>query len=163
MLSSISTLIYIQLTAKRKIVLHGGRSWKQLRSPSGRADGDDDDDGAETGLMIRRPAISSSEWPSGKWFPVISSRPALTPVVLELRQRSPRPAVTFPAARHHELEQYKIIPLGDRGRCLRTACPRLLSETGTTGTGTRNVLSCESNALTITRPDHYTTSRWRGK
>ena len=33
----ISTLVYTQPTVKRKIVLHGGRSWKRLCSHSGRA------------------------------------------------------------------------------------------------------------------------------
>jgi len=33
---NISTLVYVQLIVKRKIVLHGGRSWKRLRSHSWR-------------------------------------------------------------------------------------------------------------------------------
>jgi len=34
---NISTVVYIQSTVKHKIILHGGRSWKQLCSHSGRA------------------------------------------------------------------------------------------------------------------------------
>jgi len=34
---NISTLVYVQPTVKRKIILHGGRPWKQLCSYSGRA------------------------------------------------------------------------------------------------------------------------------
>jgi len=34
---NISTLVYVQPTVKRKIILHGGRPWKQLCSYNGRA------------------------------------------------------------------------------------------------------------------------------
>ena len=47
-----------------------------------------------------------------------------------------------------------LVLLGDRGTCVQTTCPRLLSESGISGNQTCDHLSCESNALTITPEDH---------
>jgi len=44
--------------------------------------------------------------------------------------------------------------LGDKGTRVRTTCPRLLRESGTAGSRTRDLLSRESNALTFTPPIH---------
>jgi len=45
--------------------------------------------------------------------------------------------VTFPAAEHQlPLDRYQIILPGDRGTCMRTTCPRLLSESRTAASQT---------------------------
>jgi len=51
-------------------------------------------------------------------------------------------------------DRYQIILLGDRGTLVWTTCPRLLPESGTAGSRTRDLLSRKSNALTTTLPGH---------
>ena len=48
------------------------------------------------------------------------------------------------------LDRYQIMLLGDRGTRVWTTCPRLLPDSGTTGSRTRDLSSRKSNALTTT-------------
>ena len=52
------------------------------------------------------------------------------------------------------IDRYRVIPLDDRGTCVWTICPRLLPESGTARSRTRDLLCREANALTITPPGH---------
>jgi len=57
MILTISTVVYTQLIVKRKIVLYGGRPWKQLCSHN---DDDDDDDVLFCSFAVLDPRVGHS-------------------------------------------------------------------------------------------------------